>query len=67
MTQIKNSFDQETIYKILKGACIAACGTFALYILKWMGTLDYGNQLTPIIAAVIPIIVNAINEYLKGD
>ncbi len=67
MTQLKNQFDEITIKKILKGALIAACGSASLYILQWLGTLNYGSQLTPIIALIIPALVNAIKEYIKGE
>jgi len=62
--QVKNSFDQETIIKIVKGAGIAASGAVALYLLDFVGTLEVGT-LTPIIAAIVPILVNAIKEYMR--
>lgn len=64
--QIKNKFDRITLIKIGKGALIAGCGTVGLYILGWLGTVNYGSQWTPIITALIPILVNAIREYMKG-
>ena len=67
MEQIKNSFDQETLKKIGKGALIAGTGAAALYILDALGAIDFGSALTPVIAALIPIAVNAIKEYLKGQ
>ena len=53
--------------KIGKGALIAATGTAALYILDAIGTIDFGSAITPILAALIPIAVNAIREYMKGN
>ena len=64
--QIKNQFDEETIKKIGKGALIAGSGAVALYILKAMGTMEFGT-FTPLVGAIIPILVNAIKEYLKGE
>jgi hypothetical protein len=64
--QVKNSFDPETLKKIGKGALIAATGTAGLYILGAIGKLDFGSAITPIIAALIPIFVNIIREWLKG-
>ena len=65
--QKKHSFDKETLQKILKGALIAGTGTAALYILNALGTIDFGSVVTPLVAAVVPILVNAIKEYLKGE
>jgi len=65
-TQIKNSFDRESLLKVGKGALIAATGAAALYILDWAGTIEIG-PLTPLIAAVVPILVNAVREWMKGE
>ena len=54
------------VKKIGRGSLIAASGAAALYILDAIGKIDVG-VFTPLIAAVIPIIVNAIREYLKGN
>ena len=62
--QVKNAFDKETIIKIVKGAGIAGTGAVALYLLDFVGTLEVGT-LTPIIAAIVPILVNAIKEYMR--
>ena len=66
MPQIKNSFDKATLVKIGKGALIAASATFALYILDWLGTIEVGVA-TPLIAALVPILVNTIKEWRKGE
>ena len=66
MSQIKHSFDKESLVKILKGAGIAGTGAGALFILKIMGTINFGT-MTPIIAAAVPILVNVLNEWMKGD
>ena len=63
--QIKNQFDKTTLIKIGKGALIAATGTLALYLLDWFGSLDLGVY-TPLVAAIVPIAVNAIKEWRKG-
>lgn len=65
--QKKFSFDKETWIKILKGAIIAATGTAGLYILEAAGKIDFGDSITPIVAAVIPVLVNAIREWMKGE
>jgi len=62
--QVKNSFDTETIVKIIKGAGIAATGAIALYLLDFLGTLEVGVY-TPIISAIVPILVNAVKEFMR--
>jgi hypothetical protein len=66
--QIKNSFDKITIQKILKGAAIAATGSLALYILQAIQNVDFGQAvINSLVAGLVPIIVNTIKEYLKGN
>ena len=65
MNQVKNSFDEKTIKKILIGAAIAGGGAAALFLLNAVGQLDAGG-LTPVIAFLVPFLGNAIREYLKG-
>ena len=65
--QTKKSFDKDTCIKILKGALIAATGGFALYFLDAMGKIDFGSTITPFIAVLIPVAVNAIKEFLRGE
>ena len=64
--QLKNQFDKATLLKIAKGALIAGTGTIALYLLDWATTLDLGT-FTPLLAAIVPIIVNGIKEFMKGE
>ena len=67
MEQIKNSFDQKTIQKIIKGACIAGTGAAALFILNAIGTLEFDNPaLVSFIALMVPFMTNLVKEYLKG-
>ena len=63
--QQKNSFDEETIKKILRGALIAGGGAAAIFILNALGQLDAGG-LTPVVAFLVPFLGNTIREYLKG-
>jgi len=63
--QIARQFDKKTLTKIGKGALIAGTASIALYLLKWVGTLDL-DTLTPIVAAIVPILTNAILEWRKG-
>ena len=63
---LKGFFTKENFINVLKGAGIAATGTFALYILNWTTTLDLGVY-TPLVAGIVPILVNAIKEWLRKD
>ena len=65
--QVKKSFDKDTLVKIVKGALIAATGALALYILEAIGTIDFGSSITPIVAVVVPILVNMVKEWAKGE
>jgi len=64
--QQKYKFDKVTLIKIGKGALIAVTGTLGLFILKWVGAIDFGSTLTPFIGALIPIVTNIIREWIKG-
>ena len=53
--------------KILRGALISACGAAALYVLDAIGKIDFGSAWTPLVAAIIPIIVNAVKSWIAGQ
>ena len=65
-TQVKNSFDYQTLQKIGKGALIAGTGAATLYILNAAGTIEAGG-LTPLIGFLVPFLSNLVREYLKGE
>lgn len=67
MAQQKKKFDRETMVNIAKGAAIAGGGAIGLYILGALQAIDFGSILTPVIAALIPIGINAIKEWLRGE
>lgn len=64
--QIKNSFDQETLKKIGRGALIAGGGALIVYLLETISVMDFG-EATPMVVALASIIINAIKEYKKGN
>jgi len=67
MSQIKNSFDNETLIKIGKGMLIAATGAAGLYLLSALGAIEFSNPiLVSFVAWIIPVATNAIKEYMKG-
>ncbi len=63
--QIAKQFDKKSIKKIIKGALISGTGAIALYLLNWIGALDAGTW-TPLIGAMVPFLVNAVKEWVKG-
>ena len=65
--QKKFRFDKSTLLKIGKGALIAGTGAVALYLLDAVGTMDFGSTWTPIIAVLVPVLINAIREWTKGE
>lgn len=66
--QTKNSFDKESLKKILIGALITGGGTASLIILNWLGTIEFSNPtLTLIVSSLVPIAINAVKEFIKGE
>jgi len=66
--QIKNSFDNETLKKIGKGALIAMTAGLALGFFDYLGTVDFTNPtLTYLVATLTPVAVNAIKEWRAGE
>ena len=67
LSQIKNSFDKESLIKIGKGALIAATAAAALYILNILGTIEIEDPfLVSIIAWFVPFATNTIKEWKRG-
>jgi len=65
MEQKRFSFDKETLIKIGTGALIASVGALLTYLLQALSNMDYGVY-TPIIVAVMSILVNMLKEWQKG-
>lgn len=66
--QIRNSFDGETIKKIGRGMLIAFTGAGAIGLLQFIGAIETNSPiLIPLIALIVPMAVNAIREYMKGE
>lgn len=65
--QIAYSFDKITQSKILKGLLIAMTGGAALAGLNYIGTIEIDNAfLASWIAIMVPFLVNAVKEFIKG-
>ena len=65
-TQRAYSFDTVTLKKILRGALIAGGGAFAVAVLQFVSTQDFGAY-SAIIGAVCAILINVVREYIAGQ
>lgn len=63
--QTENSFDKETMKKIGKGALIAGGGAILTYCAENIGNIDFGVY-TPLVVAILSIVINMVKEYRKG-
>lgn len=59
------TLSQEDTSKILVGACIAMAGALLTYILEVVGQIDFG-EYTPIVVALVSILVNAGRKFIAG-
>jgi hypothetical protein len=59
-------FDAVSLKKIGTGALIAGSGAVLTYVAQNITALDFGAS-TPIVVAVLSILVNALREYIKGE
>lgn len=65
-TQRAYTFDSVTLKKILRGALIAGCGAFAVAVLQFVSSSDFGAY-SAIIGAVCAILINVVKEYIAGN
>jgi hypothetical protein len=66
--QTKYSFDKTTLIKIGKGALITFTGAGTIAVLGYIGALNIENPtLAGLIALIIPVLVNTIREWMKGE
>jgi hypothetical protein len=62
------SFDRESVKKILKGLLIACTGGAALGGLQYLGTVEINNLiLAQVVTVLVPVLVNGVKEYIKGE
>jgi uncharacterized Tic20 family protein len=64
MEQSRDSFDKETIRKIIKGAVIAMVVALLTYLVDVFSVLELGYA--PIVVWVLQAGLNAVREYRKG-
>ena len=61
------SLDKVTLTKVGKGALIAGAGSMALFLLDFLGTVEFANpQVAVIVSFSVPFGINLIKEYIKG-
>ena len=65
-TQKAHTFDAVTLKKILRGALIAGGGAFAVAVLQFVSSSDFGAY-SAIIGAVCAILINVVREYIAGN
>ncbi len=65
-TQVKNSFDYQTLQKIGRGALISGTGAAAIFVFSAVGAIEAG-VLTPLVAFLVPFLTNLVREYMKGE
>ena len=66
-TQRAYSFDTVTLKKILRGALIAGGGAFAVAVLQFVSTQDFGSETTgAFIGAFCGFLINVVKEYIAG-
>jgi hypothetical protein len=56
----------EKLKKIGRGALIAGGGAILTYLAENTGDIDFGSS-TPLVVAVLSIMINAGREFLKSD
>ena len=61
----KFSLNIEDTKKILIGACIAMGGAFCTYLLQLLPNIDFG-QFTPMVVAILSILINTVRKTLEG-
>ena len=70
MLQISKSFDSITLQKIGKGSLIAMGGALATYLAANVDGIASAFSANPILASLVSagvsILINVINQYLKG-
>jgi len=70
-TQIANSFDKETVKKILKSFLISAFSAAAIwtanYVLQAIGAISFSNaQISIFVAWTIPVLTYALSKVKSG-
>ena len=64
--QYKNSFDNQTVKKIIRGALITGAGAILTYLASALSEVDFGAY-TPIVMLVMAVLVNTVREFRKGE
>lgn len=66
--QIKNSFDKDSVKKMIKGALIAFTGSGTIALLQYFGAIQISNEyLALFMGWFVPTMINVIKEWMKGE
>ena len=65
MSQLRNTFDNETLKKIGKGALIAGGAAVLAFLQEAVGGMELGSNGV-IITAVLSVLINVVREYIAG-
>jgi hypothetical protein len=61
----KYQLNKTDLHKILVGAGVAVAGALLTYIAELVPSVDFG-EFTPVVVAIVSILVNAGRKYLGG-
>ncbi len=53
----------QDLAKVGRGALIAGTGAFIFYLLEALSVVDFGEQATPIIVAVLGVVANFVRKW----
>lgn len=68
MNQIANSFDQETVNRILRSAMWSALAGLTAFLTSYLQTSEVkASIVTGILAMLAPLSANSVYQYQKGD
>jgi len=66
--QLKNSFDEVTQKKIIKGFLLALSGGIAVGLMAWASGVEEAKALLlSFISLAVPTIANGIKEFMAGE
>lgn len=61
----KYSLNKTDMKKIAVGAGVAIAGALLTYVMEVLPGIDFGDY-TPVVVAVVSILVNAVRKWLEG-
>jgi len=62
----KNSFDKETMKRLIVNGAIIGGSTLAVYVLQELSKADFGN-MTGILVPAFAYLIKILEEYKRGE